>query len=281
MTTVDGRSVVTSPDGTSIGYTSYGRGPGVVLVAGALHSGHHYEKLAVALADAFTVHAIDRRGRPGSGPQRPDHDIESECADVAAVLEKTGSSQLFGHSSGGVVALQTALRTKVAKVAVYEPPVMFADSRAPVPDLAGIEKAVAEGRKPDAFAILAKGEGGPIQLLPMPALRMLFRMASKAAEPPVADYIDAVGTYPAEQRGVVMALAGDSESYRDVRAETLVLLGSRTGRELTRSARFLAETIPDVRLEIMRGLGHDAPDEKAPERVADTLRTFFPNPPIG
>lgn len=274
MTTVDGRSVVISPDGTSIGYTSYGRGSGVVLVAGALHSGHHYEKLAVALADAFTVHAIDRRGRPGSGPQRPDHDIESECADVAAVLEKTGSSQLFGHSSGGVVALQTALRTKVAKVAVYEPPVMFADSRAPVPDLAGIEKAVAEGRKPDAFAILAKGEGGPIQLLPMPALRMLFRMASKAAEPPVADYIDAVGTYPAEQR-MIMDLADNSDGYRSVRAETLVILGGRTGRQLARSARFLAETIPSARLEVMRGLGHDAPDEKAPERVADALRTFF------
>jgi pimeloyl-ACP methyl ester carboxylesterase len=270
-------AAVTSPDGTSIGYTSYGHGPGVVLVPGALHSGHHYEKLALALADEFTVHAIDRRGRPGSGPQRPDHDIAAECADVAAVLEKTGSSLLFGHSSGGVVALQTTLRYDVRKVAVYEPPVMFADSRAPVADVAAMQKAVAEGRKPDAFAILAKGEGGPIQVLPMPALRMLFRMASKAAEPPVADYIDAVGTYPAEQR-MIMALAGDSDRYRSVRAETLVLLGSRTGGELARSARFLAETIPGARLEIMRGLGHDAPDEKAPERVAAALKVLFAAP---
>ena len=271
---MDGRSVVTSPDGTTIGYRSYGRGPGIVVVAGALHSGHHYEKLALALAGTFTVHAVDRRGRPGSGPQRPGHDIASECADVMAVLEKTESSLLFGHSSGGVVALQTALRTEVAKVAVYEPPVMFADSRAPVPDLVALEKAVAQDRKPDAFAILAKGEGGPIRAVPMPALRMLFRMAGRAAEPPVADYIDAVGTYPAEQR-MIMALAGDSDRYSNVRAETLVLLGDRTGRNLARSARFLAETIPQARLEVMHGLGHDAPDEKAPERVAESLREFF------
>ena len=121
MTTVDGLETAVSEDGTLIGYRTYGKGPGVVLVPGALHSGHHYEKLARGLAGAFTVYAVDRRGRPGSGPQRPDHGIEAECADVAAVLAKTGSSMLFGHSSGGVVALQTTLRVRCGSSGVMRP----------------------------------------------------------------------------------------------------------------------------------------------------------------
>jgi pimeloyl-ACP methyl ester carboxylesterase len=245
-----------------------------VLVPGALHSGHHYEELAQGLADMFTVFAVDRRGRPGSGPQRPDHSIEDECADIAAVMEKTGASMVFGHSSGGVVALQTALRRTVRKVAVYEPPAMFSDTVPPVKDLAAMDRALAEGRKTDAFAMLAKGESGPLQKVPLFALKALFRLASKGADERFGEYFDAIGTFPAEQR-MLVGLAGESERYREVTAPTLVLLGSRTGGELDRAARFLGEVVPGVRLEIMAGLKHDAPDEKAPGRVAAELRTFF------
>jgi pimeloyl-ACP methyl ester carboxylesterase len=105
-----GRDTATSRDGTTIAYDVVGVGPGIVLLAGALHSGHYYSALARCLADAFTVYCVDRRGRLGSGPQRPDHGIEAECEDLIAVLDKTGANLVFGHSSGGVIALQTALR---------------------------------------------------------------------------------------------------------------------------------------------------------------------------
>jgi pimeloyl-ACP methyl ester carboxylesterase len=110
---VSDRNTATSGDRTRIAYDTFGDGPGIVLVPGALHCGHHYRALADCLADEFTVYCVDRRGRPGSGPQRPDHNIEPECQDLIAVLDKTGASLVLGHSSGGVVALQTALAVSV------------------------------------------------------------------------------------------------------------------------------------------------------------------------
>ncbi|GAA1694710.1 alpha/beta hydrolase [Fodinicola feengrottensis] len=274
MTIVDGLETVTSPDGTSIGYRTYGSGPGVVLVPGALHSGHHYQELACCLADEFTIYAMDRRGRPGSGRQLPHHSIDDECADVMAVMEKTGASRLFGHSSGGVVALQTALRVQVTKVAVYEPAVMGPASVPPVKDLAAMERALAEGRQTDAFAMLAKGESGPVPKMPLFALKMLFRLASKGTNARFREYVDAVAAFPAEQR-MIMGLGAEADRYRELATETLVLLGARTGGELARGARFLAATAPGARLQVLAGLNHDAPDEKAPGRVAAELRPYF------
>ena len=112
---------VISEDGTTIAYDVAGAGPGIVVVPGALRCGHHYRGLAGRLADSFTVYAVDRRGRPGSGPQRSDHGIQAECEDLFAVLEQTGARLVFGHSSGAIVALQTALRhAPIVRLAVLD-----------------------------------------------------------------------------------------------------------------------------------------------------------------
>jgi pimeloyl-ACP methyl ester carboxylesterase len=78
-----------SADGTRISYLSVGNGPGLVLVGGVLSSASTYLPLAEGLAGEFTVHVMNRRGRPPSGPQRPRHNIDDECADLAAVASAT------------------------------------------------------------------------------------------------------------------------------------------------------------------------------------------------
>ena len=80
----------------------------------------------MALADApgrrIKVHVMERRGRPGSGPQRPAHSLDDECADLAAVTAATGSAAVFGHSFGGLVVLETARRRPIfEEVFVYDP----------------------------------------------------------------------------------------------------------------------------------------------------------------
>jgi pimeloyl-ACP methyl ester carboxylesterase len=59
---------VTSQDGTSIGYLRLGQGPAVVLLHGSMESASSHTRLALALADAFTVYLPDRRGRGMTGP---------------------------------------------------------------------------------------------------------------------------------------------------------------------------------------------------------------------
>jgi len=85
-------SIVHSEDGTVIAYHSLGQGPGLVVVGGVLFEGSDYMPLANALSGAFEVHVLERRGRAGSGPMQPDHDLDDECADLAAVTAATGSA---------------------------------------------------------------------------------------------------------------------------------------------------------------------------------------------
>lgn len=111
-----------SADGTVIAYHSAGQGPGLVIVGGVLWDGDDYLPLAHALAGDYQVHIMERRGRPGSGPQREHHGIGDECADLAAVAAATGATSVLGHSFGGLVALETAQRHGTfAEVFVYDP----------------------------------------------------------------------------------------------------------------------------------------------------------------
>src|SRR2546423_13716351 len=100
---------VTSADGTAIGYRQLGRGPGLVLVHGAMQASQTFMKLAQELADAFTVYVLDRRGRGLSGPYRHPHTIERDCEDLDAVLNKTGARDVFGLSAGALISLQATL----------------------------------------------------------------------------------------------------------------------------------------------------------------------------
>ncbi len=92
-------------------------------MGGVLWDGSDYLPLARALADDYQVHVMERRARPGSGPQRAHHSIGDECADLVAVAAATGAEMVFGHSfGGGLVALETARRHDIfAEVIVYDP----------------------------------------------------------------------------------------------------------------------------------------------------------------
>jgi pimeloyl-ACP methyl ester carboxylesterase len=81
---------VLSEDGTTIAYLSQGVGPAVIVVPGVLSMAADYGRFARALAERFTVHTIERRGRGGSGPQGDDYSIVKECEDVLALQRETG-----------------------------------------------------------------------------------------------------------------------------------------------------------------------------------------------
>ena len=76
------------------------------------------------LASRFTVYAVDRRGRGGSGDSQS-YAIEREFEDVAAVVELIPRPvDLLGHSYGGICSLEASLRTKnIRRLILYEPPI--------------------------------------------------------------------------------------------------------------------------------------------------------------
>jgi pimeloyl-ACP methyl ester carboxylesterase len=120
-------STVTSADGTTISYRTTGRGPGLILLPGALLTARDFDGLARALGDSgFTVHTLDRRGRGGSGPQGPGYRSERECEDIAAVQAATEAEFIVGHSFGGFLALEAmAVGQRYQRAALYEPGVIL------------------------------------------------------------------------------------------------------------------------------------------------------------
>src|SRR5438105_15963025 len=81
---------VVSRDGTPIGYRQLGRGPGLVILHGAMESAKSHLDLARALAPNFTVYLPDRRGRGLSGRYALDPVSQMEVEDMEALLTKTG-----------------------------------------------------------------------------------------------------------------------------------------------------------------------------------------------
>src|SRR5256714_980053 len=104
-------NTLTSRDGTTIAYDRQGQGPALILVDGALtvHSSGSGE-LSRLLAPHFTVYGFDRRGRGGSGDTLP-YAVDREIDDIEALIDRAGGAAfLYGHSSGGPLAMRAAVR---------------------------------------------------------------------------------------------------------------------------------------------------------------------------
>jgi pimeloyl-ACP methyl ester carboxylesterase len=114
----------TSPDGTTIAYSKNGQGPALLLVHGTTADHRRWAGVSPQLEQHFTVYAMDRRGRGGSGDS-PTYQIEREFEDVAAVVEAIGQPvYVLAHSYGAVCSLEGSLLTDgIERLILYEPPI--------------------------------------------------------------------------------------------------------------------------------------------------------------
>lgn len=268
--------VVRSADGTAIACDVTGRGPALVVVPGSLRAARHYRTLATALADEFTVHVMDRRGRGGSGPQGAAYGIDRECDDLVAVLAHTDANLVFGHSFGGLVALETMLRrpdTPITRLAVYEPAVSVdgAISNEWLPEL---ELAVAEGRTADGLISVISGLelAGPLTHVPLRLRRTLVKAVMRGDL--LADMRELLPTVHAEVAAAT-GLDSDGAKFAGVATDTLLMAGERGPEYLRHVVAALADVMPHAHPTILPRLAHNAPDLDAPAAVAAELRRYF------
>jgi pimeloyl-ACP methyl ester carboxylesterase len=171
---------LSSADGTTIAYDEQGEGPALILVDGALtvHSSGSGAELAKLLAPHFTVYGFDRRGRGGSG-DTPPYAVDREIDDIEALADRAGGPAfLYGHSSGGPLAMRAAIRLggKVAKIAMYEPPYNNdpGAQESWSQYLRRLNEALAEGRRGDAGLAFLPGAARALsQAIPQGRLRTL------------------------------------------------------------------------------------------------------------
>jgi pimeloyl-ACP methyl ester carboxylesterase len=265
---------VVSQDGTKISYLTLGSGPAVIVIPGALSLAADYAAFGRALAERFTVHIIERRGRGQSGPQGADYSIRKECEDVLALQHQTGASAIVGHSFGGFVALEAARNTSVfTNVAVYEPGVSI-DGSIPAGWMPRFQQKLAEQKNFDAFVEFVRGinpeSSGKIPPWLMKFLLLLF-MRSHERKQKLSLLHECLREHQEEVR-----LDSSYENYRAITAEVLLMYGGKyhTSRLQLMMER-LAAVIPHSETRVFPKLDHFGIDQRAPQEVAGVVSASF------
>jgi pimeloyl-ACP methyl ester carboxylesterase len=258
---------VTSPDGTTIAYDKSGAGPALILVDGALsvHSSGGKSELAKLFAPHFTVYGYDRRGRGASGDTLP-YAVDREIEDIEALIDAAGGSAfLYGHSSGGTLAMQAAVRLggNVSKIAIYEPP--HNDD----PDaqmswteyLKALRLLLADGRRGDAVALFMRFVGTPADQVEG-MRRAPYWPSMEAVAPTLAyDHAEIIG----ERWSAPIELASR------LTAPALVMAGDASLPFMQPTARALSTAMPHGQLRILAGQPHNVD----PAVLAQVLLEFF------
>lgn len=103
-----------SVDGLSFAHVEAGSGPPVVLVHGSVSDYREWSKQMTPLARRYRVIAYSRRYHWPNQPPGADADagVERQADDLAAIIKalSLGPAHIVGHSIGGAIALNLALR---------------------------------------------------------------------------------------------------------------------------------------------------------------------------
>jgi pimeloyl-ACP methyl ester carboxylesterase len=239
---------VTSKDGTVIAYDKKGQGPVLILVLGALNKRGSGKKLAELLTDKFTVICYDRRGR-GDSTDTPPYSVEKEVDDIDALIDELGGSvNLYGHSSGAVLALLAAQRLgkKITGLALYEVPYNEDLEAQKVSETykKELKELLAEGKRGDAVALFVKSVGvSDKQVEAMKKLPMWKGLTAMA--PTLAyDTVELMKQYP-------------KLDSHGIKTPTLVMYGDSSPDFMAKTAKEISKAMPNAKLRSLDGQTHD------------------------
>jgi pimeloyl-ACP methyl ester carboxylesterase len=280
---------VISKDGTTIGYLQLGYGPGVVLVGGSMESARSHIQLADALTDDFTVYLPDRRGRGISGPYHKDYNMQKEVEDLDALLTKTGAHNVFGVSASGIIVLQAALTLpSIHKIALYEPALILSGTEHTA-WLTRYDSEMAQGKISAALITSMKGLqlGPPVfNIMPRWLLEYMTNKMMGVEDKKAKDGDVTMRTLAPTlhyEGKLLIEMTGTQERFRDMKADVLLLSGSKGLPFLKPTLDALEKILPSVKCVEFQGLGHGGSGNvdnaqgkgNRPDLVARELQQFF------
>lgn len=258
---------VRSQDGTPIAYERTGDGPPLVLVHGTTADHTRWARVLPALAERFTVCAVDRRGRGGSGDASP-YAIEREFEDVAAVADAVADvagepAVLLGHSYGALCSLEAALRARhLRKLVLYEPPIPSGIEIYPAEVVGRIQALLDAGDRAGVVTTFFRD----IARVPPTELELLQTLPNWPAR------VAAAHTIPREMVGSE-TYRFDPARFRRLSTPTLLLLGGDSPPFLTTATQAVHAVLPDSRIAVLPGQQHIAMDT-APDLFLDEVLRF-------
>lgn len=244
---------VTSNDGTRIGYEIHGEGPPLVLLHGSAETRQAWNPLRPHLADRFTLVVPDRRGRGKSGDADA-YSLAREVSDLCVLFDTLDDEPaVFGHSFGGLIALEAAKEFSLDRLVLYEPALQTSNDGNDLP--ARMQKRIDAGEREAAMQLFYREEAGlsaPTQL-PIWPERIHFDLAE---------------TVVRELRAVQ---ASDQGSFVDIDCPTLLLTGEQSPDHLRSSVNTLQTALGQCQCVELDGIGHVG-TQTAPQRVASTVQ---------
>jgi pimeloyl-ACP methyl ester carboxylesterase len=254
----------TSADGRTIAFDRFGSGPPLIMVAGAFNTrSGSTEPLAAALRDRFTVLNYDRRGRGDSGDSAL-YSVERKIEDIDALIALAGgSSAVFGHSSGAILALLAAADgSAISKLALYEPPFLVDGSRPPL---------AADFRERLAALVAAGRRGDAVELYQTEGIGIPDDVVAQMRSAPFRPALDAIAHTLVYDATIVGDLTLPAELIASVTMPTLVIDGENSPPMLRNAARAAAEILPNGRQVTLAGQTHDI----SPDVTAAALAEFL------
>jgi len=253
---------VRSRDGSTIAFDRMGEGPPLILVCGGSVDRMSNTQLAGLLASDFTAFNYDRRGRGDSG-DTPPYAIEREVEDIGALIEEAGgSANLWGSSSGAVLALIAAAGgLPITKLALWEPPfILDEDRRPPADQVEQYDRMIAEGRRGDAVEyFMSKVVGMPPEFV------------AGARSQPWWSATEALAHTLAYDARIMGDYSVPTDLAASVKVPTLVIAGGADFPWMRQTAQAVADALPDGQAITLEGQGHDVD----PAVLAPALKEFF------
>lgn len=253
----------TAADGTTALAYDEGSGPAILLLHPGLDDGRRCKGLARILSgQGYRVLRLHRRQYRLDLPKCT---VAEEVLHVQAVVEAVGEPVLlYGHSDGGVIALESlvALPDAFAGAVIFEP-ASVVDSLWGGPDgevIARARAALAAGRIGKAMEIFVRDGTG------LPAWQAWVSGALTGLIPRYRRLVPAqINSLEAmDHLGVRL------DAYAGITVPTVLLGGGRTPAHITRVVDAVASAIPSAERVVLPRRDHGA-DLKAPKEVAGVI----------
>lgn len=237
-----------SADGTVIGYESVGAGPPLLLVHGSTGTRARWSAVRAPLAQRYTVHTMDRRGRGLSTAEAGLYSLRCEAEDVAAVAEAVGGDvYVVGHSYGALAVLEAVLITPAfRRVVLYEPPL-------PSPGLKVFS--------PDGWARI-KTMSDPREILHTFYRETLHLPESAIKDLADREFSDLAGSvaHTAVCELTEVTAYHATERLANITVPVRMLLGTESSAHFRAATASVAARIPGATIVAMRAQGHQAID---------------------
>lgn len=257
---------VTSADGTLIAFWRSGKGPPLLLVHGATADHTTTWRFVLSgLQKRFTVYAMDRRGRGGSG-DAPEYHLKREAEDIAAIVDSIPEPvHIMGHSYGALCTIEASLLTRnMNRMILYEGVPLNGADLYPPGVLDRLDQLLEAGDFEGMLFVLFH------DIVEMPQNEIEIMRTQKDAW---AVRLANTPTLPRELR-TETNYRFEPDRFRTMRTPTLLMVGGDSPPREMEHARGVAGALPHGKVLVMPGQQHAAM-YVAPEEFVDHAVRFL------